>query len=95
MRQAGPADTYVIDGGTKPMNPGVLSDRFVSVRGAAHVRGVTFHSLRKYCATQLAADGVSGRDIANMVGWKSTRMLDVYVGGTQAGADAAAAVELL
>ncbi len=93
--QSGPADTYVIGGGTEPVNPGVLSDRFVCVRGAAHVRGVTFHSLRKYLATQWHLAGVPDRVIADSIGWKSTRMLDVYVGSTHSGADAAAAVELL
>jgi len=93
--QPGPADTYVIDGGTEPVNPGVLSDRFVSVRGAAHVRGVTFHALRKYIATQWHLAGVPDRVIADSIGWKGTRMLDVYVGSTHSGADAAAAVELL
>ena len=93
--QSGPADTYVIDGGTEPVNPGVRIDRFVCVRGAAHVRGVTFHSLRKYIATRWHLAGVPDRVIADSIGWKSTRMLDVYVRSTHSGADAAAAVELL
>lgn len=39
--------------------------------------------------------GIPDRVIAEAIGWKATRMLDVYVGSTHSGADAAAAVELL
>jgi integrase len=95
LGKPGDPDTYVIGGETEPVNPGVISDRFVSVRGAAHIRNVTFHQLRKYIATTWHQAGVPGRAIADMIGWKSTRMLDVYVGATESGYDAAAAVELL
>jgi integrase len=91
-----PADTYVIDGGTEPVNPGVLSDRFTSVRRLAHVRGVTFHSLRKYFATTLLSAEVPVHAVARAGGWKSTRMvLNVYGRATKSGADQAADVELL
>ncbi len=95
LGKAGPADTYVIDGGTEPVNPGVLSDRFVCVRGAAHVRGATFHQLRKFYVTQLLAAGVPAHAVALTVGWKSTRMIDTYATATKSGVDAAAAVDLL
>jgi len=95
LGKSGEPDIYVIDGGTDPINPGIISDRFVSVRGAAHVRNIGFHSFRKYCATTLAANGVPAKVIAELLGWGSTRMLEVYVGPTQSGYDAAAAVELL
>jgi integrase len=89
-------DSYVIDGDKGPVDPGRLSDRFVSVRGLAHLRGVTFHSLRKYFATSLLSAGVPAHAVARAGGWKSTRMVfDVYGRGTEAGADQAAAVELL
>lgn len=92
----GPADTYVIDGGTEPVNPGVISDRFVSVRGVAHVRGVSFRSLRSYWATTLLSAGVPVLDVAAAGGWKSTRMvLDVYGRSTRSGLDQVGAVELL
>jgi integrase len=92
----GPADSYVIDGDKGPIDPGRLSDRFVSVRGLAHVRSVTFHSLRKYFATSLLSAGVPVHTVALLGGWKSTRMvLDVYGGATKSGADQAAAVQLL
>ena len=54
----GDDDQYVIDGETDPINPGVISDRFTCVPGLAHIRGVTFHSLRKYYATSLLSAGV-------------------------------------
>jgi integrase len=95
LGKPGDPDTYVIDGGTEPVNPGVLSDRFVSVRGAAHVRGVTFHQLRKFYVTQLLSAGVPAHAVAFTVGWKSTRMIDTYATATKSGVDAAAAVELL
>ncbi len=92
----GDADTYVIGGGTKPVNPGVISDRFVSVRGVAHVRGVSFRSLRSYWATTLLSAGVPVLDVAAAGGWKSTRMvLDVYGRSTRSGLDQVGAVELL
>jgi integrase len=91
----GDPDTYVIDGKTEPVNPGVISDRFVSVRGLAHIKNISFHQLRKFYATTLSANGVPAKAIADIVGWKSTRMLDIYVGATKSGYDAASAVELL
>ena len=91
----GSADTYVIGGGKEPVNPGVLSDRFVNVRGEANIRNVTFHQLRKYIATALHGAGVPERAVVDQIGWKSTRMLEVYVGASESGSDAAAAVELL
>jgi integrase len=95
LGKPGDPDAYVIDGGMEPVNPGVISDRFVSVRGLAHIRNIGFHQLRKFYATTLHAAGVPDRAIADTIGWKSTRMLDVYVGATESGSDAAAAVELL
>lgn len=92
----GRSDSYVIDGEKGPVDPGRLSDRFVSVRGLAHLRGVTFHSLRKYFATSLLSAGVPAHAVARAGGWKSTRMVfDVYGRGTEAGADQAAAIELV
>jgi integrase len=91
----GDPDTYVIDGKTEPINPGIISDRFVSVRGLAHIKNISFHQLRKFYATSLSEAGVPAKAIADIVGWKTTRMLDVYVGATKSGYDAAAAVELL
>jgi integrase len=91
----GEPETYVMDGKMEPINPGIISDRFVSVRGLAHIKNISFHQLRKFYATTLSANGVPAKAIADIVGWKSTRMLDVYVGATKSGYDAAAAVELL
>jgi integrase len=91
----GDPDTYVIDGKSTPVNPGVISDRFVSVRGLAHIKNISFHQLRKFYATTLSANGVPAKAIADIVGWKSTRMLEIYVGATKSGYDAAARVELL
>jgi integrase len=95
LGKPGDPDTYVIDGKTEPINPGIISDRFVSVRGLANLKNIGFHSLRKYYATALAEAGVPAKAIADIVGWTSTRMLDVYVGATKSGFDAAAAVELM
>jgi integrase len=95
LGEPGTPDTYVIGGKTEPINPGIIADRFVSVRGAAHIRNISFHQFRKYYATTLNAAGVPAKAIADTVGWKSTRMLDIYVGATKSGYDAAAAVELL
>jgi hypothetical protein len=52
------AERAIRNGGTEPINPGKLSDRFVSVRGLAHLRNIGFHSLRKYFVTSLLAAGV-------------------------------------
>jgi integrase len=91
----GDPDAFVIDGGTEPINPGIISDRFVKVRSLAHVRNIGFHSLRKYYVTSLLSAGVPDHAVALTVGWKSTRMIDTYAGATKSGFDAAAAVELL
>ncbi len=54
----GDPDTYVIDGKTTPVNPGVISDRFGSVRGLAHIKDIKFHQLRKfYAAVELLRGG--------------------------------------
>ena len=95
LGQPGPADTYVIDGGIEPVRPNVITDRFTSVRGLAHLRGVTFHSLRHFYGTSLLNAGVSSHDAAAGV-WATPRMLmEVYGHATKSGADKAAAVELL
>jgi integrase len=91
----GKADEYVIGGTTEPVNPGVISDRFVSVRGLAHLRNIGFHSLRKFYVTSLLSAGVSAHAVAKSVGWKGTRMIDAYAGATLSGFDQVAAVELL
>jgi integrase len=96
LGRPGPADTYVIGGAKKPINPGKLSDGFTSVRGLAKVRGVTFHSLCKYWATAMLDAGVPVHAVAKAGGWKSERMLlEVYGKPTAVGADQVAAVELL
>lgn len=91
----GKPDEYVIGGKTEPLNPNTITDRFVSVRGAAHIRNISFHCLRKYFANTLSDAGVPATAIIGIVGWKSTRMLDVYIGATKHGFDSAAAVELM
>ena len=93
--QPGPADTYVIDGGTEPVNPGVLSDRFVCGPWRCARPWCHLPLAAQVLATQWHLAGIPDRVIADSVGWKSTRMLDVYVGSTHLGAAAAAAVELL
>jgi integrase len=85
LGKPGKADTYVIDGGTEPVNPGVISDRFVKVRGLAKVRNIGFHSFRKYYVTSLLSAGVPAHAVALTVGWKSTRMIDTYAGATKSG----------
>jgi integrase len=92
----GAADTYVIGGGTSPIDPGTITDRFTAVRGAAHVRGVTMTGLRHYWATSMLQAGVPMHTVAKVGRWSSTRMLEqVYGHSTAAGEDLAKAVELV
>lgn len=92
----GKSTEHVIGGGSSPVDPATLSDDFVSVRGAAHIRGVSFRSLRSYYATALLSSGVPVHVVAELGGWKSTRMvLDVYGRSTRSGHDAAADIEMV
>ncbi len=92
----GKPDHYVIGNGAEPTNPNHLTDGFTSVRGAAHVRGVTFKGLRHYWTTSMADAGVPVKDIASGR-WKSDRMVREVYGrhATLAGSDKMAEVELL
>lgn len=91
----GPSNTYVINGGTEPVRPDVLTDRFTSVRRDANVPGVTFHSLRHFWSSAKLAGGVPVHDVAEGR-WTSTRMvLDTYGHGTEEGSDQLAAVSVL
>ena len=92
----GKPDHYVIGNSAKPINPNQITDGFTSVRGAAHVRGVTFKSLRHYWTTSMADAGVPVKDIASGR-WKSDRMVREVYGrhATLAGSDKMAEVELL
>ena len=92
LGKPGDPDAYVIDG---DHNYYTVSEELRLIAGLAHIRNIGFHQLRKFYATTLHAAGVPDRAIADTIGWKSTRMLDVYVGATESGSDAAAAVELL
>ncbi len=87
---------YVIGNSGKPTNPNQITDRFRSVRGLAHVRGVTFKSLRHFWTTSMADAGVPMKDIASGR-WKSDRMVREVYGrhATLAGSDEMAEVELL
>jgi integrase len=96
LGKPGPKGSYVVDGGIKPINPGIISDRFTKVRTLARVRTVTFHSLRGYWATALLDAGVPVHAVAKAGGWRTERMvLERYGQATKSGADQAAAVELL
>ncbi len=92
----GQPEHYVIGNSAKPVNPNHLTDGFTSVRGLAHVRGVTFKSLRHYWTTSMADAGVPMKDIASGR-WKSDRMAREVYGrhATLAGSDKMAEVELL
>ena len=92
----GKPEHYVIGNSAKPVNPNHLTDGFTSVRGLAHVRGVTFKSLRHYWTTSMADAGVPMKDIASGR-WKSDRMAREVYGrhATLAGSDKMAEVELL
>jgi integrase len=87
---------YVIGGAAQPTNPNRITDGFTSVRGLAHVRGVTFKSLRHFWSTSMADAGVPTKDIASGR-WSSDRMVREVYGRhkTVAGSDKMAAVELL
>jgi integrase len=87
---------YVIGNSAKPINPNQITDGFTSVRGLAHVRGVTFKSLRHFWTTSMADAGVPMKDIASGR-WKSDRMPREVYGrhATLAGSDKMAEVELL
>jgi integrase len=90
------ADPYVLSdkaNGARPIEPSKITDRFVSVRGKAHIRGVRFHDLRHAHVTQLLGAGVDATTVAARVGHASTRMtLDRYAHALPAGDVAAAAI---
>ncbi|MHB1488305.1 MAG: tyrosine-type recombinase/integrase [Acidimicrobiales bacterium] len=89
-------DPYVLSknaNGARPIEPSKITDRFVSVRGRAHIRDVRFHDLRHAHVTQLLSAGVDATTVAARVGHASTRMtLDRYAHALPAGDVAAAAV---
>ena len=90
------ADPYVLSdnaNGARPIEPSKITDRFVSVRGKAHIRGVRFHDLRHAHVTKLLGAGVDATTVAARVGHASTRMtLDRYAHALPAGDVAAAAI---
>src|SRR5664280_2786518 len=90
------ADPYVLSdnaNGARPIEPSKITDRFVSVRGKAHIRGVRFHDLRHAHLTKLLGAGVDATTVAARVGHASTRMtLDRYAHALPAGDVAAAAI---
>ncbi len=92
----GDPDTYLIDGGTEPIKPGTIGDRFKKVRDLAGIReSVTFHGLRSYWATSMLAAGVPLHDVA-ADRWASVRMLhDVYGHARHDAAKRMAEVDLL
>jgi integrase len=92
----GKPDHYVLGNGAEPINPNHITDGFTSVRGAAHVRGVTFKSLRHYWTTSMADAGVPTKDIASGR-WKTDRMVREVYGrhATLAGSDKMAEVDML
>jgi integrase len=89
-------DPYLLSdnaNGARPIEPSKITDRFVSVRGKAHIRGVRFHDLRHAHVTQLLSAGVDATTVANRVGHACTRMtLDRYAHALPAGDMAAAAI---
>ncbi len=89
-------DPYLLSdnaNGARPIEPSKITDRFVSVRGKARIRGVRFHDLRHAHVTQLLGAGVDATTVATRVGHASTRMtLDRYAHALPAGDVAAAAV---
>lgn len=54
--------------GTAPYRPNRVTSTFNDVRDQAGLKGVTFHSLRHFSATALAASGVGVRTIAGRLG---------------------------
>jgi integrase len=94
--QPGPSDRYVIDGGTDPVKPGTVGDRFTKVRTLAGVRdSVTFHGLRSYWATSMLAAGIPVHDVA-ADRWASVRMVhEVYGHARHDAAKRMAEVDLL
>lgn len=94
--QPGPADHYVIDGGSDPVKPGTIGDRFTKLRKLAVVRdSVTFHGLRSYWATSMLAAGIPIHDVA-ADRWASVRMVqEVYGHARHDAARRMAEVDLL
>jgi len=90
------SDMYVIGAGANPVNPDRITDGFTSVRGLAHVRGVTFQSLRHYWTTSMLDANVPVKDVASGR-WSSDRMAREVYGrhATVAGSDRMAGVALL
>jgi len=74
----GSPNTFVIDGGSGPVRPDALSDRFRRVRSAARIRpssGVTLYSLRHAWATHLLSAGVPIHTVTRVGGWTDAVMV--------------------
>ena len=83
--------------GSRPFRPDTITSRFIDLCKALGIRGVRFHDLRHFTATQLIAAGIDVRTVAGRLGHQDANMtLKTYAhvleGRDRAAADVMGAV---
>lgn len=73
----GSADSFILTGTDRPASANVLTQRFKALAVSLGMP-FTFHSLRRFSATTLIAEGVDPRTVISRQGWSSMQMLNRY-----------------